>query len=179
MQTWSNDRMKGIVLALGGLAFVAGCGDMGSKPADTPAASKVAKLPYHIEFDSKAAKPGVALPPINYTADPKAELERRAVLVVRFDPGEKKGKVGTDQMIMGPGDVAGTSGTLAASYMELANKGLAQMLGDACMKGTVKVTVALVRSSVKPDASDAEIDGKRLSDWLPIDVPYKNPHPKC
>jgi len=177
-----HDKMKGIVLAIGGLAFLAGCGDMGSKPAGTPAAPKVAKPPYQIEFDTKAVKPnpvGVALPPINYTADPKAELERRAVLVVRFDPGDKKGKVSRDQMIMGPADVAGASGTLAASYMDLADKGLGQMLEAACMKGTVKVTVALVRSSVKPDATDAEIDGKRLSDWLPIDVAYKNPHPKC
>ena len=82
-------------------------------------------------------------------------------------------------MIMGPVDVAGTTGTLPADYIDSADKGLAQMLGDACMKGTVKVKVALVRSSIKPDASDGEIDGKRLSDWLPIDVPFKNPHPKC
>ena len=47
------------------------------------------------------------------------------------------------------------------------------------MKGTVHVKVVLVRSSIKPDADDAEINGKRLSDWLPIEVVFKNPHPKC
>ena len=175
--------MKGMVLAIGGLAFLAGCGNATNKPAEVAAAAKVATPPYHLEFDTKAAKPnpaGVALPPINFTADPKAELERRTVLVVRFDASAaKKDTSVRDQMIMGPVDTPGTSGTLPAGYMDSADKGLAQMLGDACMKGTVKVKVALVRSSIKPDAAEAEIDGKRLSDWLSIDVPYKNPHPKC
>ena len=174
--------MKGIVLAISGLAFLAGCGNAGNKPAEAAPATKVI-IPYHIEFDTKAPKPnpaGVALPAINFTADPKAELERRAVMVVRFDAsGAKNDTSPRDQMIMGPVDVAGTTGTLPADYIDSADKGLAQMLGDACMKGTVKVKVALVRSSIKPDASDGEIDGKRLSDWLPIDVPFKNPHPKC
>ena len=175
--------MKGIILAIGGLAFLAGCGDKGSKPADAPATPKVAKAPYQLEFDTKAVKPnpaGISLPAINYTADPKAELERRTVLVVRFDSSDvKKDQSIRDQMIMGPADTPGTSGTLPASYMDSADKGLAQMLSAACLKGTAKVKVALVRSSVKPDASDAEIDGKRLSDWLAIDLPFKNPHPKC
>ena len=174
--------MKGVILAIGGLAFLAGCGDMGSKPPDAPATPKVVKAPYHIEFDTKAPKPnpsGVALAAIAYTADPKAELERRAVLVVRFDPGAKKDQSPRDQMIMGPVDLSGTSGNLPASYIDSADTGLAKMLADACMKGTVKVTVALVRSSIKPDASDAEIDNKRLSDWLPAEVVFKNPHPKC
>jgi hypothetical protein len=43
----------------------------------------------------------------------------------------------------------------------------------------VKVKVALVRSSIKPDADDAEIDAKRLSEWVPTDVDFKNPHSKC
>lgn len=175
--------MKGMVLAIGGLAFLAGCGDMGSKPADTSATPKVAKPPYQLEFDSKGVKPnpaGITLPNINFTADPKAELERRTVMVVRFDSSSvKKDQSVRDQMIMGPVDTPGTDGTLPASYMDSADKGLAQMLTSACMKGTVKVKVALVRSSIKPDASDAEIDGKRLSDWLSADLPFKNPHPKC
>jgi hypothetical protein len=37
----------------------------------------------------------------------------------------------------------------------------------------------LVRSSLAPQAGDAEINQKRLSDWLPIDVVFKNPHPTC
>ena len=82
-------------------------------------------------------------------------------------------------MIMGPVDVQGTSGKLPGSYIDSADKGLAQMLEAACMKGTVKVKVVLVRSSVKPDASDGEIDEKRLTDWLPAEVKFKNPHPKC
>jgi hypothetical protein len=39
--------------------------------------------------------------------------------------------------------------------------------------------VAIARSSLNPQADDAEVDAKRLSDWLPIEVVYKNPHPAC
>jgi hypothetical protein len=39
--------------------------------------------------------------------------------------------------------------------------------------------VALARSSLSPNAADSEVDEKRLSDWLPIEVVFKNPHPKC
>ena len=43
----------------------------------------------------------------------------------------------------------------------------------------IKVTVVLVRSSITPSADDAEINAKRLSDGLPIELVFKNPHPKC
>ena len=172
---------KGIILAIAGLAFLAGCGDQGEKASNAPAASKW-KAPYHIEFDTHAAKPnpaGVALPAITYIGNPKA-LERRVVLVVRFDAsGVKNDQPGKDRLIMTPVDVPGTAGTLPANYMDLADAGLAKLLGRYCMKGKVKVTVALVRSSIKPDAADAEIDTKRLSDWLATEVVFKNPHPKC
>jgi hypothetical protein len=82
-------------------------------------------------------------------------------------------------MIMGPVDIPDTMGSLPSGYMELADKGLAKMLGDGCKKGPVKIKVVLVRSSIKPGAGDGEIDAKRLSDWLPTEVAYKNPHPKC
>ncbi len=175
--------MKGMILAVGGLVFLVGCDMGGSKPADVPTTPKAPKLPYHIEFDSKAPKAnpaGVALPDINYTVDPKAEPERRAVLVVRFEPsGDKKDQTFRDQMIMGPVDLSSTSTRLPTSYIDSADKGLGLMLAAACMKGPVKVKVVLVRSSIKPDASDAEIDQKRLSDWVPGEVTFKNPHPKC
>jgi hypothetical protein len=47
------------------------------------------------------------------------------------------------------------------------------------MKGKVKLSVALARSSLSNQARDSEIDAKRLSDWLPIEVVFKNPHPTC
>jgi hypothetical protein len=47
------------------------------------------------------------------------------------------------------------------------------------VKGKVKVSVALVRSSINPQADDAEVAAKRLSDWLPVEVVFKNPHAKC
>jgi hypothetical protein len=172
---------KGILLAMGGLAFLAGCGDQGNKASTAPAAPQW-KAPYVIAFDTKPAKPnpaGVTLPAIKYTPNTQSP-ERRAALVVRFDPsGAKNDQSVRDQMIMGPVDLSDTGGALPADYMNLADKGLATLLGDACMKGSAKVKVVLVRSSIKPDADDAEIDEKRLSDWLPIDVVFKNPHPKC
>ena len=80
---------------------------------------------------------------------------------------------------MAPVDIPGTGGTLPANYMDQADQKLAKLLAGYCMKGTVKATVALVRSSIKPDANDAEINAKRLSEWVPIEVVFKNPHPKC
>jgi len=52
-------------------------------------------------------------------------------------------------------------------------------LADRCMKGKVKVSVALVRSTIRPDPDETEINAKRLSDWVPAEVAFKNPHPKC
>ena len=172
---------SGFILAIGGLAFLAGCGGLGDTASKAPAPTKP-KAPYHIEFATGAAKPnpaGVTIPGINYTAVSKA-LERRAVLLVRLDaPGGTSAQPALNQMMMGPVDIPDAAGSLSASYMELADKGLAKLLADGCVKGPVKIKVVLVRSSVKPDAGDGEIDAKRLSDWLPTEVAYKNPHPKC
>ena len=173
---------SGIILAIGGLAFLTGCGNTGGDAASkTPAPAKP-KAPYHIEFATQAAKPnptGVTIPGINYTAVSKA-LERRAVLLVRLDaPGGASDQPALNQMIMGPVDIPDTMGSLPSGYMELADKGLAKMLTDGCKKGPVKIKVVLVRSSIKPGAGDGEIDAKRLSDWLQTEVAYKNPHPKC
>jgi hypothetical protein len=171
---------NGMIVAVAGLAFLAGC-DMGNEAPKAPAPAKW-KAPYQIEFDTKAVKPnpaGVTVPAINYTADPKAQ-ERRATLVVRFDASETKNDdPSRDGFILGPVDLPGTEGTLPAAYLESADKGLAGMLGYRCMKGKVKIRVALVRSSIKPDASEGEIDTKRLTEWLPAEVEFKNPHAKC
>ena len=172
---------KGIMVVMGGLALLAGCGGAGEKASTPPAAAAKWKAPYQIEFDSQAAKPnpaGIALPAIKYTATAPGQ-EKRAALVVRFDSsGVKTGQTARDQMITGSLDLS-DSGTLPASYMDATDKGLATMLAAACMKGPVKVKVALVRSSIKPYAGDAEIDAKRLSEWAPTEVVFKNPHPKC
>jgi hypothetical protein len=176
-----DDVRKGIILAIAGLAFLGGCNNQGNKASNAPDKSKW-KVPYHLEFDTTAAKPnpaGVTIPAISYTANPKA-LERRAALVVRFDAsGVKNDQPSKDRLIMAPVDIPGKAGTLPADYVDLADQKLAKLLGGYCMKGTVKITVALVWSSIKPDANDAEINAKLLSDWLPTEVVFKNPHPKC
>lgn len=171
---------NGVMLAMAGLVFLAGC-EVGGDAPKAPAPAKW-KAPYQIEFDTKAVKPnpsGVAVPGINYTADPNG-MERRASMVVRFDAsGVKDDDPSKDGFILGPVDVGSATGSLPGSYIELVDKGLAGMLGNRCMKGKVKVKVALVRSSIKPDATEEEIDGKRLTEWLPTEVDFKNPHGKC
>lgn len=173
---------KNIVLAIGGLALLAGCGDQGSKAPGIPVGPKWKGPAYRISFAAQAPKPnpaGVTLPAIKFTANPDA-LEKRVSLIARFDAsGVKRDTPVMDQMILAPTDVSGAEGTLPDDYMNLADKGLAQLLGAYCMKGKVKVTVALARSSISPQAADSEVDEKRLSDWLPIEVVFKNPHPKC
>ena len=171
---------KGIVLAIGGLALLAGCSKQADK-ASVPVEQKW-KAPYTLAFDSQPGKPdpsGVTIPAIKYTAN-SSELERRATLVVRFDPsGARKDMPVMDQVVMAPVDIAGTDGALPADYMAAADKALAKLLGAYCMKGKVKINVLLARSSLTPQAGDAEINEKRLSEWLPIEVVFKNPHPAC
>jgi len=173
---------KGFILAIAGLAFLAGCGTQGDKSAGIPVGPKWKGEPYRLAFDAQAPKPnaaGVTLPGVKFTANPDA-LETRATLVVRFDAsGVKKDGPITDQMIIGPFDIHGTEGVLPADYMDTADKGLARMFGAYCMKGKIKATLAIARSSLSPQAADAEVNEKRLSDWMPIEVEFKNPHPKC
>jgi len=173
---------KTIILAIGAMALLAGCQNQGDKAPGIPIGPKWKGPTYRLAFDAKAPKPspeGITLPAINFTANPDA-LERRAVLVLRYDSSAvKTDKLIVNQIIMGPVDVSGPEGTLPADYMELADKGLAQLTGAYCMKGKVKVTVALARSSLNPQAGADEIDQKLLSDWVTTDVEIKKPHSKC
>ena len=173
---------KSFILAIAGLAFLAGCGNQGDKASNVPVKPKWQGAAYHISFDTPAAKPnpaGVTIPAVKYAANPDA-LENRASLVVRFDTSAitKNGPL-MNQMIMGPVDIPGAEGTLPADYMDQTDKGLATFLGAYCVKGKIKISVAFARSSLSNNASDTEIDAKRLSDWLPIELVFKNPHPKC
>jgi hypothetical protein len=173
---------KGIILAIGAMALLAGCGNQADKASNVPVKPKWQGAPYHIAFDTQAKKPnpaGVTIPTIKYTANPDA-LEKRVSLVVRFDTsGATKQGPMMNQMIMGPVDITGVEGALPADYMDAADKGLARFLGAYCIKGKIKISVALARSSLTSQAEDAEVDAKRLSDWLPIEIVFKNPHPTC
>lgn len=173
----------GIILAIGGLGLLVGCGPEGNKATGVPVTPKWKGAPYHIAFDAQAAKPspaGVTIPAIQYTADPEA-VEKRALLVMHFEtPGPKDSGPVVNQIVMAPVDISGMEGALPADYMDLADKDLASLLGAYCVKGKIKISVALVRSSLTSNnPGDAELDAKRLSDWLPIEVVFKNPHPRC
>jgi hypothetical protein len=173
---------KGIILAIGGLVFLAGCGNQGDKASNVPVTPKWKGAAYHLAFDTQAAKPnpaGVTIPVIKYTANPDS-LERRVLLVVRFDASAvTKQVLIINQIILPPINIAGAEGALPADYMNLADKDLSTLLGAYCVKGKVKITVALARSSLAPQAGEAEVDAKRLSNWTPTEVVFKNPHPKC
>jgi hypothetical protein len=179
---------KGLVgligLAIGGLALLAGC-DSGNKAAKVPVEPKWKGAPYRIAFDTPPAKPnpaGLTLAPVKYTANPEA-LETRARLVVRFDVSDltkaaENGQI-MNQMVMGPIDIHGADGTIPADYMERASNDLSRLFGAYCAKGKVKMTVALARSSLSSNPTDGELDAKRLSDWLPAELVFKNPNKKC
>lgn len=178
-----NDMRKGIILlAIGTLALLAGCDSQGDKASGIPVGPKWKGAPYRISLDTQAGKPnpaGVTIPMIKYTANPNA-LEKRVSLVVRFDTTEAKEEGSpTNKMIMAPVDISGETGALPAVYMDTADKELSTFLGAYCMKGKVKISVAIARSSLSSRAIDAEVEAKRLSDWLPVEVVFKNPHPKC
>lgn len=175
---------KGYVILIASLVCLGGCNvDSGNKAADVAEKAK-SKPPYHLDFETKAAKPtpaGVAIPAVSYTGNPKA-LEKRGVLVIKFDgTGVKGDQPSKDRLVLAPVDLPGTGGTLPQNYMDQADAALGKLLAGYCYKGTAKISLALVRSSIKPGPTDADIDAKRLSEWLPIEVAFKNPnpHPKC
>lgn len=166
---------KGIIFAIGALAFLAGCKDQ-SGTENVPAQPKWQGEPYHLAFDTATIKPdpsGVTIPTIKYTANPDA-LVRRASLIVRFDTaGAKTNGPVMDQMIMAPVDISGAEGALPADYMDAADKGLAHLVGAYNIKGKIKISVLLARSSISSQASDDEINDKRLSDWRPTELVFK------
>lgn len=158
---------KAIILAIGTVALLAGCGSQPKTTASAPAEPKWKGLPYRITLDAKDTKPGaagVALPAVKYTANPDA-LEKRATLVVQFDTSKDPNSPALSQMIVGPTDISGAEGTLPADFIGLADKQLAQYLAAFKIKGKVKVSIALARSSLNGRAGTAEVDSKRLSDW--------------
>jgi hypothetical protein len=175
---------KTFLLAIAAVLVLSGC-DMGGKPSNIPVQPKWKGPAYRIATDAQSQKQnpsGVALPDIRFTANPEA-LETRATLVVRFDSSDltKNNDNGPvmNKMIMGPVDIHGAEGALPKDFMDAAGKDLSRFLGAYCMKGKVKISVALARSSLSSQAGDSEVENKRLSDWLPIEIAYKNPHPKC
>ena len=134
---------------------------------------------YRLAFGAQLANPHAAdltLPPIKYTANPD-DVQTRADLVVQVDvSGVKRAAPVPDLMIMWPGtDISGAEGALSADYMDATRESLAKMLASYCMKGKVKLSVALVRSSLPPGATDDQVNDKRLSDWLPMVVDFRNP----
>lgn len=173
---------KGIIAAIGALVLLVGCGNQGDKGPGIPVGPKWKGPTYRIAFDTQAPKPdpaGITIPAVKFTANPDA-LETRATLVIRFDTsGAKKATQPMDQMVIGPFDIHGEEGTLPSDYLDTADKGLARMLAAYCMKGKIKMNVAIARSSLSPQAPDSEVNAKLLSAWLPIEVEFKNPHPKC
>jgi hypothetical protein len=173
---------KGTILVFGGLLLLSGCGDQGDKGAGIPVQPKWKGAPYRLAFDTKTGKPnpaGITIPAVKFTANPDA-LETRALLVMRFTASAGADKEPVEHRMIGaPVDIHGEEGTLPADYMDRASKGLSEYLGAYCIQGKVNLSVALGRSSLNPQAGDAEVDAKRLSDWLPIEVVFKNPHSKC
>jgi len=173
---------KGIILAFGGLALLVGCGNQGDKAAGIPVQPKWKGAPYRLAFETKAAKPnpaGITIPAVKFTANPDA-LETRALLVMRFSAAGAADQEPVEHRMVGaPVDIHGEEGTIPADYMDRASKGLSEYLGAYCIQGKVNVSLALARSSLNPQAGDGEVDAKRLSDWLPTGVVFKNPHSKC
>ena len=172
---------KGMILAIG-LVLLAGCGNQGNK-SSVPVEPKWKGAPYRLTLDTKAATPNQAsvnIPPVSYTANPD-ELVTRAILVIRFaGPATAADADPATHLIVGtPLDVRGDHGTLPADYLDKASKSLTDYLAARCIQGNVKISVVLARSSVKPQADDADVEAKRLSDWVPFEAVFKKPHSKC
>lgn len=174
-----NDVRK-TILTIAAFAFLAGCGNQPTSNIPVQPAWKGA--PYRLAFGAPPAKPnpsGLTIPTITYTANPDA-LETRANLVVQFDTSSvKRDYPVNDQMVMGAFTISGAEGALPADYVDTASKELAKMLASYCMNGKIKMSVAITKSSIPINATDDQVNSHRLSDWTPITIDFKNPHPKC
>ena len=96
---------------------------------------------------------------------------------MRIEPvGAAKDRPMMNQIVMGAVDMHGAEGALPADYMEEADKGLVSLLDAYGIKGKVKVSVLLVKSSINSQPGEDEINEKRLSDWLPVELDFKKPH---
>lgn len=160
---------KAMFSAIGAMALLAGCGNQATSTTSTPPVPKWKGLPYRISLDTQPYTTGTAIPIVKYTANPDA-LEKRASLVVQFDTSKDPNNPSLSQMIVGPTDISGAEGALPVDFMSLADKQLVQYLTAYKIKGKVKVSIALARSSLNGRAGTAEVDSKRLSDWLQTDV---------
>ncbi|MGB0065316.1 MAG: hypothetical protein WBP85_12790 [Terracidiphilus sp.] len=168
-----------IVVAFGALVLLTACQDNSPKiqiPPKWPGAA------YHLSFGPAPAKPNVAgltIPPIKWDANPDM-VESRADLVVQFDTSKAKsdGPV-MNFMTMAAVDINGAQGALPADYVDRASTDLSKMLTAYCINGKVKISVALTRSSLAMNPTGDQIDAKRLSDWTPIELDFKNPQKKC
>jgi len=173
---------KSIIVTFAALAFLAGCQNQSSQTSGIPVQPKWKGAPYRLAFGAAPAKAnpaGLTIPPITYTANPDM-LETRANLVVQFDTsGVKRDYPVPNQMVMAPADIHGAQGALPADYVGTASKELAKMLASYCLNGKVKIAVALTKSSIPLTATEDQVNTHRLSDWLPIELVFKNPRPKC
>ena len=112
---------KAILLAMGGVLFLAGCGSDTKEAPGIPVTPKWKGPAYRIAFDTQA-KPnptGVTIPAIKYTANPEA-LETRATLVVRFDASqltkkETDGPAMNKMIIPFPGGIRLRAGAASAA----------------------------------------------------------------
>jgi len=170
---------KAIIFMIAASAFLAGCENQSAKIVIPP---KWKGAPYRLALGAPPAKPnpaGLTLPPITFTANPEM-LETRANLVVQIDTsGAKKEGPVPNLLIMAPVDISGAQGALSADYLDTASKELAKLLASDCMKGKIKIAVAITRSSIPLAATSDQVNAHRLSDWVPTEIDFKNPHPKC
>lgn len=179
-----DDVRKGILFALGALMLLAGCNSGADKSAGIPVNTWKGQ-PYRLTFDAPPAKPnpaGVTIPTIKYTANPDA-LVMRAAVVVRFDsaavPKKLQDKLILNQVVLAPVSVKDPTGAFPPDYMDFMDKEVAKLLEMYCINGKVKLTVVVARASMNSRPSAEEIEDHRLSDWQPVEVDFKNPHPKC
>jgi hypothetical protein len=183
-----DDVTRSIISMIAASLFLTGCGSQGNTASNAPATHGSKSAPYRLAFGGELAKPnatGLTIPPIEFAANPDIVanpelMESRANLVVQFDAsGDQKQGTLVNQTIVGPADISGRYGMFSAYFVEAASRQLSQMLSDNCVNGTVKIAVAITKSSILPSASPDQVNAKRISDWLPTEIEFKNPNAKC
>lgn len=137
--------------------------------------------PYHLSFGPPPAQPnpsGLTIPQIKWDANPEM-LQTRVDLVIQFDSSQVKSDEPVVNFITMPAvDIKGPQGSLPDKYVATASSFLGKLITAYCMNGKTSISVALTRSSIPMSPTMDQINAKRIADWTPIELDFKNPR-KC
>ena len=158
---------KAIIITIGALGFLAGCGNQDNSLPAFPFRPSGRALPTISHLARRQPSPTRRASPFRPSSTrPIPTCSRpEPTSSSNSTPRQRRAPAGDGPMVMGAVDVSGTEGELPAAYVDKASADLANMLAGYCVKGKVKISVVLTKSSIPLSATSDLVNARRLSDW--------------